>query len=78
MCATCQERGIGELYVKGDEACEQSDLASLAKIAEHLSEHVAEPLHCELVELARKCRDPRAASEAWDQLKKRMRAVALH
>ena len=77
MCTTCQERGIGELYVEGDEACEQGDLVTLAKIAEHVSEHVAEPLHCELVALVRKCTDATTASAAWDQLKKRLRGATV-
>jgi hypothetical protein len=77
MCATCEERGLGELYVAGDQACEHGELASLVHIAEHLSEHVPEPLHCELVALARRCSDPSVATDAWDQLKKRLRDVAV-
>jgi hypothetical protein len=78
MCASCEERGIGELYVEGDEACEQGDLVTLARIAEHLSEHVVEPLHCELVALARTCTDPKLASTAWDRLKTRLRGASVH
>lgn len=78
MCTTCREHGIGGLYVEGDEACEQGDLATLAQIAEHLGEHVAEPLHCELVALARKCSDPMTATAAWDELKKRLQAATVH
>ena len=69
MCTACRERGFGELYIQGDAACEHGDLVELARIAVHLAEHVGEPLHCELVALARECREPRRAASAWWRLK---------
>ena len=72
MGATCKEHGLGELYLDGDRACERGDLPALAEIAEHLAEHVAEPLHCELLALARQCVDGERATEAWTQLKQKI------
>ncbi len=74
MVATCREHGIGELYSQGDRACACGDLEALAVIAEHLIEHAGEPLHCELVPLARSCSDPELATGAWTELKRRVQA----
>lgn len=77
MCATCREHGIGALYVEGDQACERGDLPALAEIAEHLAEHVDEPLHCELVALARQCVDSARATLAWTELKQKVQTVVV-
>lgn len=76
MCARCQERGFGELYVEGDQACERGDLGELVRTAQHLVEHVAEPLHCELVALAAQCADRERATVAWAELKQRLQGQA--
>lgn len=75
MAGTCRELGTGELFVAGDVACKDGDWLALAAVAEHLIEHVTEPMHCELGPLARACRDPRSAAQAWNQLKERVEAL---
>ena len=75
MTESCRERGFGELYVDGDIACEHGDVAALSAVAQHLIEHVAEPLHCELAPLAAACKDPRRAADAWSRLKERLEAL---
>jgi len=74
MNGACQEHGFGELFCDGDAACAAGDIAALSAIAEHLVEHVPEPLHCELVPMARACRNRRRAATAWRQLKERLEA----
>ena len=74
MAGTCRELGTGELFVAGDAACQQGDLLALAAVVRHLLEHASEPMHCELAPLARACRDPEAAANAWKRLKERLEA----
>jgi len=71
-CGCCQEHGLGELYVAGDHACEHGDVSALARIAQHLVEHVGEPLHCELLPLVGECADGERAAQAWTELKQRL------
>jgi hypothetical protein len=57
---------INELCFGGDWACAHGDISGLAHIVERLAERVREPLHYELVELARTCRsDPDRATARW-------------
>ncbi len=70
--AVCHERAVGELFRDGDSACARGDVVALATVAEHLVEHVREPLHCELAPLAAACADPCRATAAWVELKQRL------
>lgn len=72
MAGPCRELGIGALLVQGDIACAAGDLPRLAAVVEHLSEHVAEPLHCELVALSQACTKPTGAATAWLLVKERL------
>jgi hypothetical protein len=61
---------IGELCIDGDWACSHGDFDGLRDIAQQLAACVAEPLHCELVELAGACQsDPARATALWARLK---------
>ena len=61
---------IGELCIGGDWACAHGDFGGLRYVAEQLADCVAEPLHCEFVELAGACySDPDRASALWARLK---------
>ncbi len=72
--AVCHERAVGELYRDGDAACARGDVVALANVAEHLVEHLREPLHCELAPLVAACGDPCRSTDAWSQLKQRLQA----
>ncbi len=65
-------RPIGQLCVEGDQACAQGDRIKLVEIAWDLVSRTGEPLHCELVPLADECADPERATEAWEQLKRKL------
>ena len=75
LCRGCEERGVGELYVAGDQACTQGDAYTLLRIAQHLVEHVGEPLHCELLPLVSQCGDYAQATRAWNELKQKLEPV---
>ncbi len=63
---------IGSLCVNGDRALASGDLVALGRIAERLSTHAGEPLHCELlevVELSRRTPARRAAA-AWRRVRR--------
>lgn len=64
---------IGKLCLGGDWACAHGDFAGLRSVAQQLAEYVAEPIHCELVDLARACKsDPDRAAVLWNGLKERL------
>jgi hypothetical protein len=59
--------------VGGDWACAHGDLSGLRYVAQQLADYAAEPVHCELVELATACReDPDRAVALWNRLKPRL------
>ena len=66
-------RTIGKLCVAGDWACAHGDYRELRFIVLQLAEYTAEPLHCQLAQLAILCKtDPRRAAARWSELKDRI------
>ena len=63
-------QSIGKLCAGGDWACAHGDFSGLRNVARQLEDYVAEPLHCQLVDLADACvSDPERASMLWDRVK---------
>ena len=64
---------LGTLCVGGDWARAHGDFETLRCIAQQLAGGVAEPLHCDLMELADLCLyDLDTASASWDLVKHRL------
>ena len=68
---------VGELCYAGDWAGVHGDPEALARVALRLAEQTDEPVHCELVALAERCRiDPAGAMTDWVRLRELARAGA--
>jgi len=68
---------IGELCLGADWACAHGDFGGLRYVAQQLADYVAEPIHCELVELASACKsDPERAAALWNCLKDKLYQTA--
>jgi hypothetical protein len=70
-CSTVEIRqSVGTLCAGGDWACAHGDFSGLRCVARQLESYVAEPLHCQLVELAAACvSNPERASLLWSLVK---------